>query len=59
MVAPARAFIMREYDHHVIEAVIPPEVIMARGVGEADQPIIVAILRCVAPAIPRADRAHG
>jgi len=59
MVAPARAFIMREYDHHVIEAVVPPQFLMARGVGQTDRPVVIAVPGCVAPAILRIDDSNG
>lgn len=58
-VAPARSFIMRKYDQHVIEPVIPPEPFMACRVGQGDQSIVIAILRRVAPSIPTPQGLHG
>lgn len=58
LAADARDAVMVKHNDDVVDAIVAPQAFGARAIGMTDEPVVVAILRVVAPAIVDADCPH-
>src|SRR5690606_4999201 len=56
---PPLADVPVEHDADIVQPVLPPHSFMTRPVWQTDQPVVVAVARCIAPPVLHAAGAHA